>query len=89
MYYLQVILFDLGSTYWRLNQWRTEFWELCQIGIPDEDKESRDAIVFGFLTYWFISEVRPYLNARDQDYKTAALLMLTFILMLYVQSSTK
>ena len=54
---LQVLLFDVGSTYWRLEAWRKEFWEAARIGIPADDKESRDAIVFGFLTYWFISQV--------------------------------
>lgn len=28
------------------------------LGIPDNDGESQDAVVFGFLTFWFISEVR-------------------------------
>jgi glycogen(starch) synthase len=52
-----VILFDLGSTYYRLNHWRQEFWDLTHIGVPDDDREGRDAIVFGFLTSWFITEV--------------------------------
>lgn len=54
--YPKVVLFDLGSAYWRLDGWRTDLWELAHIGIPDEDKESRDAIVFGYLTYWFLKE---------------------------------
>ena len=57
MMYTQVLLFDLGSAYWRLDGWRKELWELSHIGIPDNDTGSRDAIVFGFLTYWFIKEV--------------------------------
>ena len=56
----QVVLFDLGSAYWRLDGWRTDLWELAHIGIPDDDKESRDAIVFGYLTYWFLKEVHVY-----------------------------
>jgi glycogen(starch) synthase len=55
--YPKVILFDLGSTYYRLNHWRQEFWDLTHIGVPDDDREGRDAIVFGFLTSWFITEV--------------------------------
>uniref|UniRef100_A0A1X7UI12 Glycogen [starch] synthase n=2 Tax=Amphimedon queenslandica TaxID=400682 RepID=A0A1X7UI12_AMPQE len=54
--YPKVILFDLGSSYWRLSQWKQEIWDLCHIGIPDNDGESQDAVVFGFLTFWFISE---------------------------------
>ena len=53
----QVLLFDLGSAYWRLDGWRKELWELSHIGIPENDTESRDSIVFGFLTHWFIKEV--------------------------------
>lgn len=54
--YPKVLLFDLGSTYWRLDGWRKEFWELSHIGVPDQDTESRDSIVFGFLTCWFLQE---------------------------------
>jgi glycogen(starch) synthase len=54
--YPKVLLFDLGSSYHRLEQWRKELWEMSKIGIPDDDKEARDAIVFGFLTNWFLTE---------------------------------
>ena len=50
-------LFDLGSVYWQLENWRKDLWELCHIGVPDEDKESKDSIVFGNLIYWFLKEV--------------------------------
>ena len=52
-----VVLFDVGSAFHFLNQWKKEFWEACHIGCPSEDKESTDAIMFGFLVCWFISEV--------------------------------
>lgn len=54
--YPKVLLFDLGSAYWKLEEWRKDLWELSHIGIPEQDKESRDTIVFGFLTAWFIQE---------------------------------
>lgn len=57
----QVCLFDLGSVYWQLENWRKDLWELSRIGIPDDDKESRDSIVFGNLIYWFLKEVSPVL----------------------------
>lgn len=57
----------MGSTYWRLGQWRTELWEMAHVGIPEEDKESRDAIVFGFLTHWFISQVSWESSSVDED----------------------
>ena len=31
---------------------------MAKIGIPDHDQEARDAIAFGFLTNWFLTEVR-------------------------------
>ncbi len=54
---MQVILFDLGSALSRQDTWRKELWELSHLGVPDSDQESRDAIMFGFLTYWFLKEV--------------------------------
>ena len=53
----KVLLFDLASMCHRLNDWRKELWELAKIGVPDKDKEALDAVVFGFLTNWFLSEV--------------------------------
>jgi len=53
-----VCLFDLGSSYWRLEGWRKDLWELSHIGIPDHDKECRDSIIFGNLIFWFLKEVR-------------------------------
>ncbi len=55
---LQVVLLDLVSCHWRLDGWRKELWELSHIGIPDNDNECRDAIMFGFLVNWFLHEVR-------------------------------
>ena len=64
-FFEQVILFDLASGYSRLSGWRKELWELSHVGIPDHDQESKDAIVFGYLTYWFISQVHSSVcNAR-------------------------
>ena len=50
-------LFDLCPAYNKLEAWRKDLWELCHIGIPDHDKESKDNIVFGNLLYWFLKEV--------------------------------
>ena len=51
-----VVLFDIGSAYFKLSEWREEFFELTKIGIPDSDNETKDIMVFGFLVAWFISE---------------------------------
>jgi glycogen(starch) synthase len=53
----QVVLFDIGSVYHKLNKWKAEFWEAVRIGLPEGDKESNDALVLGYLVAQFISEV--------------------------------
>ena len=52
-----VVLFDIGSSCHFMDQWKKEFWEASHIGCPNEDCETTDAIMFGFLVCWFISEV--------------------------------
>lgn len=56
--YPKVILFDIGSSAWRLDGWRKEFWDCCHIGIPYEDVECNDVLIFGFLVAWFLQEFR-------------------------------
>lgn len=55
--YPNVILFDIGSAAWKLDEWKSEIWECAHIGIPWHDREANDAVIFGFLTIWFLSEV--------------------------------
>ena len=57
---IQVILFDLNSARYKLEEWRSELWDLSHIGIPDSDTESQDSLLCGQLTCWFISEVSIY-----------------------------
>ena len=52
-----VILFDIGSAAWKLDEWKREVWDGLHIGTPYHDRESNDAIVFGFMTVWFMEEV--------------------------------
>lgn len=53
----RVVLFDLNSAYWKLDEWKQQLWETSRIGVPYHDKESTDAIVLGFLVSWFLAEV--------------------------------
>lgn len=55
--YPKVVLFDIGSAAWKLDEWKREIWECSHIGIPWHDRESNDALILGFLTAWFLSEV--------------------------------
>ncbi|ESO00672.1 hypothetical protein HELRODRAFT_157348 [Helobdella robusta] len=57
-----VILFDIGSGACKLNEWKNELWESSHLGIPWEDKESNDAVVFGYLTVWFLSKFKENMS---------------------------
>lgn len=54
--YPQVVLFDIKSAAYKLEQWKHELWESCRIGIPHHDYEANDSLIFGFLVTWFIGE---------------------------------
>ena len=51
-----VILFDLGSLWYKLPEWKKELWEVCKVPSYDEDTEQNNATVFGFICAWFLSE---------------------------------
>lgn len=55
--YPAVILFDIGSAAWKLDEMKNELWNKCHIGIPWHDRESNDAVIFGNLVAWFLGEV--------------------------------
>ena len=52
-----VVLFDIASAAWKLDEWKAELWDAAHIGIPMHDRESNDAIIFAFCVNWFLSEV--------------------------------
>lgn len=60
----RVILFDLNSAYWKLDQWKAELWDIARIGIPYHDKESTDAVVLGFLIAWFLAEFKKNIGKK-------------------------
>jgi len=63
----KVVLFDLDSAWSNYNSWSWEMFEKSGIGIPDHDTEAKRCVLFGFLTAWFLGEVRfdlQCLNAR-------------------------
>uniref|UniRef100_A0A8C4R9V8 Glycogen [starch] synthase n=1 Tax=Eptatretus burgeri TaxID=7764 RepID=A0A8C4R9V8_EPTBU len=51
-----VVLFDLQSAAWSLDLWKAELWESSGVGVPWFDREANDAVLFGFLTTWFLGE---------------------------------
>ena len=53
----QVILFDTGSAYFKLDEWKGDLWNLAGIPTPPNDHETNETIVFGYLVAWFLGEV--------------------------------
>jgi len=54
----QVILFDIGSGAWKLDEYKQTLWDTCNIGIPHLDIEANDAVILGYLISEFLSEFR-------------------------------
>lgn len=53
----QIILFDIGSGAWKLDEYKKELWDTSNIGIPHLDIESNDAVILGYMIAHFIGEV--------------------------------
>ena len=53
----RILLFDTGSMMHRLDEWKTDLWNLSGIPTPTNDQETNDTIVFGYLVAWFLGEV--------------------------------
>jgi glycogen(starch) synthase len=52
-----VLLFDTGSAYHKLDEWKGDLWNLAGIPTPPNDHETNETIVFGYLVAWFLGEV--------------------------------
>jgi glycogen synthase len=52
-----VILFDIGNSYHRMNEWKSDLWNIAGIPSPPDDTETNEAIIFGYLTSWFLGEL--------------------------------
>ncbi|KAI0259149.1 glycogen synthase [Gloeopeniophorella convolvens] len=51
-----VLLFDTGSQYHRLDEWKGDLWNLAGIPTPPNDHETNETIVFGYLVAWFLGD---------------------------------
>jgi glycogen(starch) synthase len=52
-----VILFDIGSAWNRLNEWKADLWNIAGVPSPENDQEMNQAVIFGYLVAWFLGEV--------------------------------
>lgn len=64
----RVILFDMGSAYNYLSEWKADLWSVAGIPSPPHDGETNDAIVFGYVVAWFLGE---YVN-HDSEHAVVA-----------------
>ncbi len=61
-----VLLFDVGASYHRMNEWKADLWNIAGIPSPPNDFETNEAIVFGYLVAWFLGEVRNVQIALEE-----------------------
>jgi len=54
----QVILFDIESARHKSDQFKTELWNGAGIGIPHQDSETEDVVLFGFMVAQFLADFR-------------------------------
>ncbi|KAK7582751.1 hypothetical protein V9T40_014196 [Parthenolecanium corni] len=52
----QVILFDIGSVSWKMNELKQDLWSKAHVGIPHLDIEANDAVILGYQVAEFLSE---------------------------------
>lgn len=58
----QIVLMDIGSAAWKLDEYKTELWNKCGFGVPHLDIEANDAIILGYMVADFVSEVNVHLR---------------------------
>ncbi len=66
-----VLLFDTGSQYSRLDEWKADLWNLAGIPTPPNDHETNETIVFGYIVAWFLGEVRHLLSPSSNLFSCA------------------
>lgn len=52
-----VLLFDVKSSFHRMNEWKSDLWKTAGVPSPPDDHETNQAIVFGYLVAWFLGIV--------------------------------
>lgn len=52
----RVLLFDTGSAYGHLDEWKGDLWNVAGIPSPPGDHETNEAIILGYLIAWFLGE---------------------------------
>ncbi|CAO1399522.1 unnamed protein product [Diamesa hyperborea] len=63
----QIILFDIGSGAWKLDEFRQELWETTSVGVPHLDIETNDACILGYMIAHFIAEFKSAAEKYSQE----------------------
>ncbi|RKO88832.1 glycogen synthase [Blyttiomyces helicus] len=70
-----VLLLDVGSAGHRMNEWKSDLWNVAGIPSPPDDNETNEAILFGYLVAWFLGE-KPVLIAHFHEWLAGVALIL-------------
>lgn len=62
-----MLLFDTGSAWSRLDEWKADLWTVAGIPAPPGDHETNETIVFGYLVAWFLGEVSLLSDPADDS----------------------
>ncbi|PWW72816.1 Glycosyltransferase Family 3 protein [Tuber magnatum] len=60
----RVLLFDTGTGYKHLDEWKGDLWSTAGIPCPPGDGETNEAVVFGYLVAWFLGEFVSHERSR-------------------------
>ncbi|CAO1630638.1 unnamed protein product [Jaminaea pallidilutea] len=60
----RVLLFDTGSMYSKLDEWKGDLWNSAGIPTPQNDHETNETLVFGYLVAWFLGEFAVHERRR-------------------------
>lgn len=63
----QIILIDIGSAAWKLDSFKGELWESTNIGIPNHDVETHDALILGFMVASLIDEFKKCASIQAEE----------------------
>lgn len=68
----RVLLFDTGTGYSHLDEWKSDLWNTAGIPSPPGDAETNEAVVFGYIIAWFLGEVRYPKTSKVLSVPTSA-----------------
>lgn len=62
-----IVLFDIGSAAWKLDEFKQDMWSKSNIGIPYLDIECNDAVILGYMVATFVEEFQKEAKKYSQE----------------------